>query len=113
MPIAEVAFNLPLEKTFHYLIPEAMRETLVPGMRVAVPFGPRERIGFVLRMVAESPIRELKEIRRVLDPVPVIAGERWALASWLSDYYCCSLGEALAVMVPGGLRLRAPLPVAR
>ncbi|MBI3331199.1 MAG: primosomal protein N' [Candidatus Omnitrophica bacterium] len=110
MAIAEVAFNLPLEKTFHYLIPPALQGSVEPGKRVAAPFGPRERIGFVLRLVAESPIRELKEIRRVLDPVPVIAGERWALASWLSDYYCCSLGEALAAMVPGGLRTPVPVP---
>ncbi|MBI2104153.1 MAG: primosomal protein N' [Candidatus Omnitrophica bacterium] len=105
--IAEVAFNLPLDKSFHYLIPEAMRQTLAPGMRVAAPFGPRERIGFVLKVVAESPVKELKEIRRVLDPRPVIGEEQWALASWLSTYYCCSMGEALATMVPGGLRLRA------
>ena len=103
--IAEVAFNLPLERTFHYLIPEALDARLEPGMRVAAPFGPRERIGFVLRRVAKSPIRELKSIRRVLDPMPVIAEERWALASWLAEYYYCSLGEALAAMVPGDLRL--------
>ena len=103
--IAEVAFNLPLERTFHYLIPLDAEAMLQPGMRVAAPFGPRERIGFVLRRVAKSPIRELKSIRRVLDPVPVIAEERWALASWMSEYYYCSLGEALAAMVPGDLRL--------
>ena len=103
--IAEVAFNLPLERTFHYLIPLDAEAMLQPGMRVAAPFGPRERIGFVLRRVAKSPIRELKSIRRVLDPMPVIAEERWALASWLAEYYYCSLGEALAAMVPGDLRL--------
>jgi len=107
--IAEVAFNLPLERAFHYLIPPALQGEVEPGRRVAAPLGPRERIGFVLRLVTESPIRELKAIRRVIDPRPMIAGERWALAAWLSGYYYCSMGEALAVMVPGGLRLR-PVP---
>ena len=102
--IAEVAFNLPIEKTFHYLVPPAVEATLQPGMRVRAPFGPRERMGFVVKRLSESPVRELKTVRLVLDPLPVIAGERWALASWLSDYYCCSLGEALAVMVPSSLR---------
>ena len=103
--IAEVAFNLPIEKTFHYLVPPTVEATLQPGMRVLAPFGPRERLGFVVKRLSESPVRELKTIRRVLDPLPVIAGERWALASWLSDHYCCSLGEALAAMVPSTLRL--------
>ncbi|OGX41702.1 MAG: primosomal protein N' [Omnitrophica WOR_2 bacterium RIFCSPHIGHO2_02_FULL_68_15] len=103
--IAEVAFNLPIEKTFHYLIPEAPAPALQPGMRVLAPFGPRERLGFVVKVLSESPVRELKTIRRVLDPLPVIARERWALASWLSDHYCCSLGEALAAMVPSTLRV--------
>jgi primosomal protein N' (replication factor Y) len=104
--IAEVAFNLPLERTFHYLVPPPLQPSLQPGMRVLVPFGPRERLGFVVALPAESPVRELKAIRRILDPVPMIAGERWALASWLSDHYCCSLGEALAAIVPSSLRLR-------
>ena len=110
MMIAEVAFNLPLERAFHYLIPPPLRGAVQPGIRIAAPFGPHERIGFVLQVLPRSPIKDLKTIRRLIDPTPVIAGERWELARWLSAYYCCSLGEALAVMVPGGLRLR-PIPV--
>ncbi len=104
--IAEVAFNLPIEKTFHYLVPPTAEATLQPGMRVRAPFGPRERLGFVVKRLSESPVRELKTVRRVLDPLPVITGERWALASWLSEHYYCSFGEALAAMVPSSLRLR-------
>lgn len=104
--IAEVAFNLPLERAFHYLIPPALQGAVEPGMRVAAPFGPRERIGFVLQVLTESPVRELKAIRRVIDPTPMIAEERWALAAWLSSYYYCSMGEALSAMVPSGLRIR-------
>lgn len=108
--IAEVVFNIPLERSFHYAIPEAFDGVLQPGMRVAAPFGPRERIGCVTRLVAHSPIRELKSIRRIIDPLPVIADERWPLASWLSGYYACSLGEALAAMVPSQLRLASAEP---
>ena len=103
--IAEVAFNLPLERTFHYLIPAELQGSVQPGRRVAAPFGPRERIGFIVQVLPRSPIKQLKALRRVIDPMPVIAEERWKLAEWLSDYYYCSLGEALAVMVPSGLRL--------
>ena len=105
--IAEVVFNLPLERSFHYLIPSVLREALRPGMRVAAPFGPRERIGFIVQTLAKSPIRELKAVRRLIDSFPVIADERWALARWLSAYYYCSMGEALCAMVPRDLRLRS------
>jgi len=107
-PIAEVVFNIPLEKAFHYAVPGAIQDALKPGMRVAVPFGHRERIGFVTRMLSRSPIAKLKPIRRAIDPVPVVEGERWDLAQWLSDYYYCSFGEALAVLVPSALRLKEP-----
>ncbi|MBI4003865.1 MAG: primosomal protein N' [Candidatus Omnitrophica bacterium] len=105
--IAEVAFNIPLERSFHYLIPSALEGMLAPGVRVLAPFGPRERMGFVLKVLSHSPIKELKAIRRAVDPRPVITGERWQLASWLSDTSYCSLGEALAAMVPSQLRLAA------
>ncbi len=112
MPIAEVAFNLPLERTFHYRIPPELQPAACPGVRVSAPFGPRERIGFIVRLLEHSPITQLKPIRRVLDPMPVIRGEQWELASWLAAYYCCSLGEALALMMPSALRVPALLPQA-
>ncbi len=106
LPIAEVVFNLPLERAFHYTVPPALRERLAPGQRVAAPFGHRELIGVVTKRLGKSAVRELKPIRRVIDPVPLIAQERWALAEWMARYYYCSLGEALAAMVPSALRLR-------
>ncbi|MBI4343139.1 MAG: hypothetical protein HY599_07210, partial [Candidatus Omnitrophica bacterium] len=54
--IAEVAFNLPLERTFHYLVPAHLNHAAQRGVRVAAPFGPRERVGFILQRVDESPI---------------------------------------------------------
>jgi primosomal protein N' (replication factor Y) len=102
--IAEVVFNLPLERSFHYLVPDALAQELQRGMRVLAPFGRRELVGYVVGLPERSPIRVLKVIRRVIDPWPVIAEERWELASWLSAYYACSVGEALAVMVPSDLR---------
>ena len=50
--IAEVAFNLPLERTFHYLVPASMERSHKAGMRVLAPFGPRERLGFIVGLPA-------------------------------------------------------------
>ncbi len=103
--IVEVVFNLPIERSFHYLVPSALEVSVQPGVRVMAPFGPRERVGFVVRVVETSPIPRLKPLRRAIDPAPVIDAERLALASWLSGYYVCSLGEALAAIVPSDIRL--------
>lgn len=107
--IADVVFNLPLERSFHYAIPSALEPAVQRGVRVVVPFGPRERVGMVTGQVGASRIRELKPLRRVLDPQPLMAQEGWALAEWLAAYYGCSLGEALFAMVPSALRLK-PAP---
>src|SRR3989338_6426395 len=106
-PIAQVVFNLPIDRPFDYRIPEALREQAEAGRRVLAPFGPRERVGLIVALRERSRLLQLKSIRRVLDPWPVIADERWELAQWLRGYYGCSLGESLAVMVPSVLRLRA------
>lgn len=108
--IAEIIFNLPLERSFHYFIPPELRPNIQPGMRAIVPFGRNPKVGFVTRLMEESPIQNLKPLRRLIDPLPVIAQERWELATWLSHYYYCSLGEALFAMVPSSLRLRLTAP---
>ncbi|HEQ71769.1 MAG TPA: primosomal protein N', partial [Spirochaetia bacterium] len=47
---------------------------------------------------------EIKAIERVIDKEPVFGAQTRALADWISSLYLCSLGEALALMIPGGKR---------
>ena len=37
--VAEVVFNLPLEKPYTYAVPEELRSMLRPGQRVKAPLG--------------------------------------------------------------------------
>lgn len=109
--IAEVIFNLPLERAFHYLVPEPWQHHVLPGMRVLVPFGPRRLVGFVSRLRTTSPIKHPKALLRLIDSKPVLTQEGWQLAQWLATYYFCSLGEACACLIPSALRLGEPLDV--
>ena len=43
--IVEVAVDLPVSKTFHYRIPEKMKDSLQVGMRVLLPFKGRKVTG--------------------------------------------------------------------
>ncbi len=103
---AEVVFNLPLEKSFHYSITDSQAKTLRPGMRVMAPFGARRLVGTVLSLIDKSSIPGIKPIQRIIDPVPLIADERWDIAQWMHQSYACSYGEALAAMMPAQLRLK-------
>ena len=104
--IAEVVFNLPLERGFHYLVPTAFERALQPRIRVLAPFGRRRLVGMVHRVCATTPIANPKPILRVLDQRPVLTPSSRRLAEWMATTYCCSLGEAYACLVPSALRIR-------
>jgi primosomal protein N' (replication factor Y) len=102
---ADVVFSLGVTHSFTYEIPEKMLDTLTVGMRVTVPFGRRTMTGFVIALQDkyDGPY-ELKQIGRIVDKTPIFGERTIALARWLSDYYLCSLGEALSTILPTGRR---------
>ena len=53
---AEVAVPLPLRRLFTYRVPDALAGSLLPGMRVRVPFGKKARDGYCVRLVPSSPV---------------------------------------------------------
>ena len=46
--IVEVAIPLPLDKSFHYLVPASLAERAQPGRRVQVSLGNRKLTGYLL-----------------------------------------------------------------
>jgi len=104
--IAEVIFNLPIERAFDYEVPSSLSASLRVGMRVVAPFGRRRLVGYVKALRATSAIKSLKSVLRLIDNTPVLKLESWRLATWLANRYVCSLGEACASIVPTALRIR-------
>ena len=102
--LIEVVFNLPVHQKFTYSLPEQLE--LSVGYRVVAPFGTRRLTGYVVGVDAAPPpgVPEIKRIERPVDRRPVFDEGLLGLAAWLSDMYLCSLGEALATMLPGGRR---------
>jgi primosomal protein N' (replication factor Y) len=103
----EVAFPLPLNRTFHYqrLDPSPSNGHLL-GARVLAPFGKKNLIGYVVGTTDQKPSFPTRPVSAWLDSIPFIDSNLLELARWLSETYLCSLGEALACMAPP--RLRAP-----
>ena len=108
--VAQVVFNLPLEKPYTYLIPDAFREFLRPGMRVKVPLGRGNRlvIGYCIGVrQTDNPNRRLKPIEEVLDPAPLLSEQMLELTGWIATRYLCGWGQVLESVIPAGVKRRA------
>lgn len=102
-----VAINLPVKrlfKQFTYAVPLELA-FLDSGWRVVVPFSGQKVEGFVVERTAvpaEAAVAaKLKAVEAALGDRPWFDEEMLATARWLSQYYMCSLAEAMRLFVPG------------
>jgi len=102
--IARVIVELSLDREFDYLIPEALRSTVVVGARVEVPFGNTWKYGFVITLQTSSSFAELKEIKRVIGDGSYLADDVIKLARWISDYYVCPFESTIRTVLPAPVR---------
>ena len=108
-PVARVAVEKTtcrFDKLFDYAIPEGV--SLMPGVRVLVPFGRGgRRVGLVVEIAAEpeNPAG-LKPIAAVLEEEPVLTEEGLFLLRWLRENTFCTWFDALSVLIPAGYGLR-------
>lgn len=105
---AEVVFALPFRKAFTYEIPSELKKFVKEGVRVVAPFGKRTLTGFVIKVTKTSQVQEeIKQIREVLDDEPIFNKTLLKFYEWIADYYLCSLGEALKLLVPHGTEVES------
>ena len=104
MKYAKVAINLPAKNMFRqftYKVPAAL-DFLDQGWRVVVPFGRQLLEGFIVEEDREPDTSlDIKDIVDVLGTSPWFNREMLATAYWLSQYYLCTLAEALRLFIPG------------
>jgi primosomal protein N' (replication factor Y) len=104
--IAQVVFNLPIDRAFDYLVPPDWESVLQPGMRVLAPFGHRQLVGYVLKTTPSTTIQAPKTLLRLMDNTSMFTPDRWHVAHWMAGHYWCGFGEALAAIVPTQLHPR-------
>lgn len=97
------------DREYHYLVPEALRGGLLPGMRVIVPFGKSNRTkeGYVLGFTEGSDFEGLKEIQKVIDNKPVLIPSLIKLAVWMKQRYFCTYSQAIKCMLPAGIGVKS------
>ncbi len=89
-------------ESFSYLIPEKLKDKVKIGSIVSMPFGKRTIQGVVaeIREKEQKPNKfEIKEIISI-DPNFSLPVEYIAIARWISEYYLCTLGEAISLFMP-------------
>lgn len=93
---ADLALNLPVNQTYQYIVPSHLREAARVGGLALAPVQKRLVAGCIVGLSHEKKHENLKEIKGLLTQDFLIDAELIQLAKWISEYYFCSPGEALA-----------------
>jgi len=103
--ILQVALPVPLRRCFDYL-PAAHVPLPIPGARLRVPFGNRERIGVLHALATTSmlPVERLRRVSTVLDNEALWPPSLLRLLHWSSRYYHHPIGEVMLAALPAFLR---------
>lgn len=101
---ADVALPLPVDRTFHYSVPEKFQDSIQAGMRVLVPFGKSVRTGYCVGFVPVPEVPKVKDIIQLKDSFPAITPPLLKLTKWIAEYYLCSWGETLDAVLPPSVR---------
>jgi primosomal protein N' (replication factor Y) len=104
----EVAVPAHTDQLFTYSVPAELSDRIRLGQRVWVPFGSRRITGIVMRVTdrTDLPQERIKAVADVLDLVPSLTPDLIELCLWMRDYYFCTLGEAIATVLPAGMMHR-------
>ncbi len=97
----QVAVNLPLNDVFDYSVPEKLQDSVEIGKRVWIPFRNRTIVGFIVKISDRTEIPRTRDIKEVIDQIPLLSEEMLKLSRWMADYYFCSWGEAIEAAVAG------------
>lgn len=97
-----------VDRLYTYLIPEVLRGSVQPGVRVTVPFGRgnRRSEGFVMEISSGEVQPSYKPITDVLDDAPLMSAELLKLARWMKARCFCTYYDAIKTILPGGIWLR-------
>ena len=89
---------------FDYALPDAIADTLQVGSRVRVPVRTTTRLGTIIELRDTTEAPGVKPIAEVIDAEPVLNPVLLRMASWIADYYCCTLEAAMRAVLPNVIR---------
>ncbi|MFK8111567.1 MAG: primosomal protein N' [Rubripirellula sp.] len=108
--IASIVFSTAPHGPYDYHIPDEIRESLQPGMRVLVPLGKRRKpiTGWCIETkVGATSKRSLRDVAEVLDEEPLCDAPLVRLVMWMSHYYLAPAGQVFDTLIPSSVRSNA------
>lgn len=105
--IAEVYVELTkpsIDRPFDYIVPKALENVIMVGMRIIVPFGARKLLGFVVKLKTTSTFANLKKIDSLLDLNPILDNELLKLGQYIAKETICPTVVAYQAMLPVALK---------
>jgi primosomal protein N' (replication factor Y) len=110
MSILRLAIPSPLRTLFDYLPPSdftpAQTAALRPGVRVIVPFGRRQIVGYLVTLAQTSTVdhKKLRNVIEILDEEPLISAVMLQVCVWAMSYYQHPPGEVMIAAFAPPLR---------
>ena len=104
MLYAKVVLGLPIDGPFDYIVPVNLEDQVRVGSRVWVNFRNKKEVAYIVGLSNKTTIKKLKEISTLIDTEPILGEKMLELTRQLTDYYCCSWGEAIEAAIPEDLR---------
>ena len=116
-PFAGVALEQGIDRLLTYAVPRGLATTLLPGQRVKVPLGRKNRAVFgwivFIQQTADGlnlkPGLRLKPVKEVADERVLVDGKLMELSRWISRYYVAPLGTVLESVIPSAVKKRTGL----
>lgn len=104
---ANVAFNLPLENLFTYIIPQHLISKAAAGKRVIAGFGKKKITGMIVSITDRSEYKKLKPVLDILDENVLMEEEMFEFCRWISEYYSAPVGEVIFSAIPGKMNINS------
>ncbi|MFA5405322.1 MAG: primosomal protein N', partial [Ignavibacteria bacterium] len=90
-----IALNIPINKLFTYSVPKKYHKEAEIGKRVFVPFGKKTLTGIIVSVQESSDVKNIKEIKKIIDSKSIYTDEMILLSEWISRYYLSPIGRVL------------------
>ena len=105
-PFVSVALPIGVDQMFTYRLPDDLKGKVWPGQRVQVPFGRGNRwaVGWIVRGLETTDIKDLKAVAKTLDDEPLLTEDLLDLAFWMARYYVAPLGQVFEAILPAAVK---------
>jgi primosomal protein N' (replication factor Y) (superfamily II helicase) len=103
-PVVQVCVDtgvFHLAEEFDYLVPERLSRQIFPGSLVKIPFGTKERIGYVVsRDPSNVDSAKLKAISKLVSPIPLLSTELIEIVRAVCSRYSAKPWDVIRSAIP-------------